>query len=106
MALKSYQTAMTLSRLYDASKAQISGDSDQMVPNLYINSGTVDVYGSNSATKPANLAAMTLDTENTGVSGVNAFSIIPRWIAVKQNGGATTELVATGLELEDQGAIA
>ena len=104
MALKSYQTALALDTLYEVRKAKISAD-EQRGPNLWINSGTVDVYGSNSATQPGALANMTLSTENTEVSGLVQFTAIPRYIAIVQNTGTTTELVASGVDVVSRGAI-
>lgn len=107
MTLLTGQNTLTLSTLYEARSA-VTGEimESQLEPNIFINSGSVDIYGSNSATQPANLAAMVLTTGNTNVAGVEAFGVIPRWIAVVQNTGTTTELVASGVRVTGRGAIA
>jgi len=104
MALKAYQTVLTLGKLYKVNKKGApSGAGEQIVPNLYVNSGSVDVYVHNGATQPAARANMVL--EDTGLTGVEAFEIIPTYISIIQNAGTTTELVVSGLEVEDLGVI-
>jgi hypothetical protein len=106
MALKNYQQAISLDTLYECRlKGGVSG-SEQLKPNLYTDAGTVDVYGSNSATQPTALADMVLNTENTAVAaGITSFSIIPRWIAIVQNTDTTNELMLTGVEATEMGSI-
>lgn len=106
MALKEYQTAVTLSRLYEVTlKGSVQGK-EVINPSLWADN-TVSIYGSDSATQPASLAAMTLGADETNVSGKLVFgggvSSLPRYIAVT---GTATEVVATGLDLNDLGAIA
>lgn len=74
-------------------------------PYIYINSGTVDVYGSGCFTQPTSLSELTLEEENTAVDGFDTFDLIPTYIVVKQNAGTSTEIVVSGLKLNDLGEI-
>jgi hypothetical protein len=104
MALREwYQTAIELDKLY---KVEGSGrGAEQISPNIWINSGSVDIYVSQSATEPAALSDMTLNSDDTAVSGTAEFKIIPNYIAVVQNSGISTEIVLSGLSQADKGAI-
>ena len=103
MALRPDQQALSLLKLYEISQENRYGG---QTARIFINSGTVDIYGSDSATQPISLATMTLNTVNTGVSGIAEFSeSLPRYIAIKQKTGTTTELVVTFLNAVDKGAI-
>jgi hypothetical protein len=105
MALKEYQSVVMLGRLYEANlRGGVSG-SEQITPSLWINSGSIDVYSSNSAAQPTLLSQMTLNTDDTGVQGISSFFVIPRWLAVVQNAGTSTEIVAAGLEIKNLAAI-
>lgn len=103
MALRPNQQALSLLKLYEISQDnKYAGQTAR----IFINSGTVDIYGSDSATEPISLATMTLNSVNTAVSGIDEFSqSLPRYIAIKQNGGTTTEIVVTFLNAVDKGAI-
>lgn len=104
MALRPNQQALSLSKLYEISQ---ESSYNGLTARIFINSGTVDIYGSDSATEPISLATMTLNTVNTGVSGIAEFSkSLPRYIAIKQKTGTTTELVVTYLNCDDKGSIA
>lgn len=106
MGLERRQRLLSLGTLYQTGIMEddiVIGE--QRYPNLFINSGTVDVYGSNSATQPTSLSSMVLNDENTGVSGIVKFEIVPKWIAIVQNTGTTTELVSYGINASAMGAI-
>lgn len=104
MALKSFQTAIALNKLYRVSLDYDSA-ADQIKPSLFVNSGSVNVYGYNGATKPTQLSGMVLPTINENVSALFTFNVIPSYIAITQNSGTITELVLSGLEIQDLGAI-
>lgn len=74
-------------------------------PYIYVNKGTVDVYGSGCLTQPTHLADMTLEQENIAVDGFDTFDCIPEYICVKQNTGETTEIVVAGLKVVDLGVL-
>lgn len=74
-------------------------------PYIYINSGTVDVYGSGGLSQPTSLSELTLEDENTAVDGFDIFDLIPTYILVKQNTGTSTEIVVSGLRLNDLGEL-
>lgn len=105
MVLKTFQATLELGRLYEVSqKGPIQGV-EQKEPNIFINSGGVNIYGSNSATEPTALSQMALTADNTNVEGQAAFGFIPRYIAITQNTGMTTELVVSGLQARNVGPI-
>lgn len=106
MPLKNNQVSVTLGRLYEVTLlGGASGIANALNASIWANN-TISIYGSESATEPAALADMTLQEENTDVSGTlvlsSAVSALPRYIAIT---GAASEVVATGLVLDDKGAI-
>jgi len=72
-------------------------------PNIYINSGSVNIYASNSVTQPVQLLDMVLSKENTNIDGHDSFFIVPRYIYVTQNSGTSTEIILGGLGITDLG---
>lgn len=104
MTLKPFQTAIALNKLYRVS-LDYNSASDQIKPSLFVNSGNVNVYGYNGATKPTQLSGMVLPTINQNINTLFTFNMIPSYIAITQNSGTTTELVLSGLEIQDLGAI-
>lgn len=109
MALKDYQKTLTLGRLYEVKLAPIRDSREQIAPSIWVNTGSVDIYASNSATVPAAFANMTLNDADTAVEGVASFDLqgntIPRYISVKQNTGTSTEIIISGVSINDLGAI-
>ena len=74
-------------------------------PHIFINSGTVDVYGSGGLTQPNSLSDLVLEGDSTAIEGFGIFDLIPTYIVIKQNTGTSTEIVVSGLELKDLGEI-
>lgn len=74
-------------------------------PYIFINSGTVDVYGNGGLAQPQSLSDLVLEDENTAVDGFDIFDLIPSYIVVKQNTGTSTEIVVSGLRLNDLGEL-
>jgi len=109
MALKEYQSTLTLGRLYEVKLAPIGESREQVAPSIWVNSGSVDIYVSQSGTQPAALANMTLNDADTDVSGIASFDLqgntIPRYISVAQNTGTSTEIIISGVSIDDKGAI-
>lgn len=109
MALKDYQEALSLDTLYEVTLAPRTSQSEQIAPSIWINTGSVDIYASQSASVPAALSNMTLNSEDTAVEGIASFDLqgntVPRYIAVTQNTGTSTEIIASGLSIESLGAI-
>ena len=106
MAVERRLEILELGHLYkvvqDSSKPQ---ETWMLNPNIYINSGTVNLYGSNTQGKPASIAAMTLNEENTAVGGCLGFGFIPLYLAITQASGTTTEIVFEGADFIDMGVI-
>lgn len=106
MPLEKYQESLSLGRLYRAGRIlNLEYLHPQGLPNIGIDSGTINVYGSQSPTQPASISAMTLNAENSGVSGINSFQVVPKWIAFTQASGTTTEIISFGIEVSDEGSI-
>ncbi len=106
MAIESNQQALQLGILYkiDAlSKGDIQRD---LSASIWVDSGSVDVYASDSATQPTTLAEMTLNTDDVAIAGKAQLVALPNYIAIVQNQGTSTELVLTGVKGVEQGAIA
>jgi len=105
MALENYQTELTLGHLYEVKGKVAFSGSEQLSPSIYINSGTLDVYSSNSATQPTAKTEMALNLGDTGISGLNRFQVIPKYIYIEQNAGTSTEIIVSGISVTDRGAI-
>ena len=106
MAVERRKQTLLLNHLYKVIEdPSVPGINYMQQPHLFINSGTVDVYGSNSESVPANFAAMTLNDENTAVKGIIGFYVIPTYIAITQNTGSTTELTVRGTNFIDMGVL-
>ena len=111
MAKKNYQQSLSLDALYEVERREANeAERKQLNPSVWFNSGSVDVYTSQSATTPTALSEMTLNTAETGVSGLKTSSTesnaIPRYIAIVQNTGTTTEIIASGFsDAINHGAI-
>jgi hypothetical protein len=106
MALESgQQQIIQLSTLYKLSKNNNNNVRKQIAHSYWINSGTVDVYTSDSATQPTALSNMTLNSEDTNVGGKNAFGELASYIAFVQNTGTTTELILNNVNAESLGSI-
>ena len=97
------QISLSLNRLYEISiKKELfnNGVFSQLRPNIFIKDGTVNVYHSNSATVPTQTSEMTLASNDTNITGEQTFTrSIPKYIAIIQNTGTTTEIVGSGLNL-------
>lgn len=101
-----YKEILATGRLYEVEKrGGVDGTSEQLAPSFWVNSGSVDVYVSNSETTPSSLADMTLDADATAVCGLRQFAVIPTYLALVQNSGLSDDCVVSGLDVVDLGAI-
>ena len=105
MAIKEYQRALALSTLYKVTKKGGTSGSEMLAPTIWVDTGSVDIYGHSGATQPAAIADMSLSADDTALEGTIKLSALPTYILVAQNTGITTELVATGIEIEDLGVL-
>lgn len=105
MSLLNFQKEITIGNLYRVSRDDNACNANQINPSIYINSGSINVYSYNGATEPAARATMTLDSADTGITGNKFFEIIPTYISVVQNAGTSTEIVLSGVQIKDLGAI-
>jgi hypothetical protein len=107
MPLTHTQRTLNPGRLYRASIINRGNQNlgESLSPYLFVNSGTVNIYSSGSATQPTALSQMTLRTEETGVSGSSPFGAVPKYIAIIQASGTSTEITSDGIEIQDLGAI-
>lgn len=94
------QLSLELDTLYELDLSE-SLTRKQLVPNIEVN-GACTIYGSNSTTKPASLAAMSKDSSNEDFTGIMPFGVLPRWIAIT---GEATEITITGVRAVSRGAI-
>ena len=106
MALEAYQQTLTMGRLYAIKVSSPLSGSERIGKFIWVNSGTVDIKASASATQPAVSTDMTLNTEDAGVAGTHVFQTLTNYIWIAQNTGTTTEIVISGVEAEDLGVIA
>jgi len=105
MAIESNQVSVNLNTLYKVD-ALSKGDIQRNInASVWVNSGSVDIYASDSATAPASLADMTLNTDDTNVAGKNQIVALSNYIAFVQNTGTSTEVILSGVSAVDNGAI-
>jgi hypothetical protein len=106
MALVEGQTVVQLNKLYQANRdVGLPNIQNQLAANVSVNDGSIDVYGSNSATQPSTLAEMPLNDGDTDLKGINEFNVIPKYVAFVQNTGTTTEIVLNGVRVQELGDI-
>ena len=106
MSLRPDQQLLELNKLYSITiPVEYSSKLDSHNANLWINKGAVDIYVSNSSTKPTYISAMTLS--NNAVAGLELLDNppYPTYIAFKQDSGTTTEMVLSIAKAVDLGAI-
>ncbi len=105
MALKEYQSALSLDTLYEVKLAPINQVNEMINPSLWADD-TISIYASDGATQPSALADMTLSADETDVSGKLVFgegvSSVPRYIAIT---GSATEIIASGISAVSLGSI-
>lgn len=102
--LKYYQTEIQLSTLYKVQLSRFSVSND--VKSIFVNSGSVNIYAYDGATKPTALTDMVLSNTATNIAGETPLELVPTYIAVIQNSGTSTEIVLNGIDvLADLGAI-
>jgi len=95
MALKDYQTALSLATLYEV--AYSGHGTEEVQPNLEVVGGTVNIYGSNAADKPPTPPTGMSLTNPVGFVGIDVFASVPRWLYITQASGTTTSIIASGL---------
>lgn len=98
MTLKTFQKQLSLDTLYKVN-LDYHAAADQVQPNIFINSGTINIYAYNGATEPDYLNDMVLQSTSTNLSGLIPFSVIPTYIAITQNTGTSSEIISSGLEI-------
>lgn len=97
MALDHNQQTLTLNTLYKVDALSESDIQRDLAASLWVNDGSVDLYGSDSATQPTSLAEMTLNAGDTGIEGKRQILTVCNYIAVVQNTGTTTEIILSGV---------
>ena len=97
MAYDGNQQVIELGKLYRVDALSQPDIQRDLTASIWVNSGSVDIHGSDSETQPATLDDMTLNAEDTGVEGKTVISTLTNYIAVKQNAGETTEIVLSGI---------
>jgi hypothetical protein len=98
-------TSLELNKLYKATGETQAEYQGNLMPNIWINSGSINLYGSKSATQPTALADMTLNTEDTNLQGFVSLSAVADYIYLEQNSGTSTEIILTGVQVKDLGAF-
>ena len=106
MALEEYQQVLAMGRLYAIKVSSPISGIERLGKFIWVNSGTVDIKASASATQPTVSTDMTLNTEDTGVAGAHVFQTLTNYIWIAQSTGTTTEIIISGVQAEDLGVIA
>lgn len=104
MALQRYEKLLEINTLYKTS-ASAKTANDKFAPSIWVNSGAINIYVSDSATKPTSLTEMTLSTSDSNISGKNIIQCLGTYMALIQNSGTSTEIIISGVDIESLGAI-
>ena len=108
--LKVNETSINLDTLYEV-VGRVNTYNDtlyQKTHGLWINIGSVDMWASSSATEPtamSNVGGMTLSSDDTELEADVIIEKIPRYFALKQNTGVTTEIILAGIIVEEVKAV-
>ena len=70
-------------------------------PRIYIDDGTVNIYFADGKDLPASKSDMSLFDDYTGVDGLIAMDVMPKWMLVEQASGTST-VVLTNIEATKQ----
>lgn len=95
--LETHQNILEINKLYKIEALSKSDIQRNLSASVWIKSGAVSVYGSDSATQPIGLADMTLDALDIGITGKVRFENLPNYIAIVSAGGAVGEIVSSGI---------
>ena len=105
MALRDYEQSISLDTLYEINKKGGGSGSETLTPYISIKGGTVDIYAITSSIEPIDISDLELAVEDTGVTATKRITTAVRYIAIKQNTGTTSEIILSGIEAQDLGAI-
>lgn len=97
------QTPIKLNTLYEV-LGTYGEFTRQKRSSIWINTGLVDMWGSNSDIEPtamSEIGGMTLNSQDTLKGGIIPIYLPPRYIAIKQNSGTTTKIISTGMTLKE-----
>ena len=106
MALRDYQTNITLNTIHEIRLESPSGLGEALKPRITSVGGLVTIYGSEE--EPTGVTLATVGTKMALIRdnvAIQAFEGLPNYICVVQNSGASTELVLSCIQLEDAGTI-
>lgn len=105
MALREYQENVALNRLYEVRvKGGIYG-SEMISPSMFVDGGSVNLYSFDGDTQPATLADMQLSLGDIDISGKRRFSTLSVYFALTENQAGVSNVVFTGVDAKDLGAI-
>lgn len=104
--IQTNQRIIEVGKLYKVSSLGNAYIEQNINVSIWVNTGAVDIYGSDSDTQPAALSSMTLAAEDTAVSGKRIIKALPAYLSLTQNGAtAPTEIVLTGVNVVEIGDI-
>ena len=95
------KTTITLDMIYKVTESSFFPTYRDFTPNIWVNSGYVDIYVSNSDTTPVSIDDFSISDVKVGAMKEINSKILPDWILFKQNSGTSTEIIVTGLTFEE-----
>lgn len=105
--IQTNQRIIEIGKLYKVTSLGQAFIEQNINASIWVDTGAVDVYGSDSGTEPTALLDMTLASEDTAVTGKKLITALPAYLALAQNGAtAPTEIVLTGVNAVEIGDIA
>ena len=97
MALKEYQSVVTLDRLYEIKMLEGGkGLGEALKPRITAKGGSIDIYFMDATVAPASLAEMSLVATDASAQAIES---ILCYMAVTENAATVGEVVITGIEL-------
>lgn len=102
MALREYQIDAELNKLYLVRLKSPSGLGEIIKPRITSIGGLVTVYGSEKEPESLTLANIATKMAVVGVDvDIDSWESIPNYICIVQSSGTSTELVLSGINIEE-----
>jgi len=105
MSYNTTQVNLSLDKLYKISAVNQDIISKNISHSIWVNSGSIDLYGADLNVPPVSLSEMTFNPEDAGLNGKTKLEASTNYILLKQNTGTSTVITLTGFNVEDLGEL-
>lgn len=104
MSLDSYKRQITIGNLYKVKRLGGTSGSEQLTPNISAKTGTFDIYSYNGLSQPTDLSDLRVLEGDSNIDG-GTFERIPSYIVILESQATLSEVITSGIEVEDLGSI-